>query len=264
PPPGSMIQYFRRNKSYGRREDSTSMREHPQIAIDGPAGVGKSTIGERVARRLGCLYVDTGAFYRTLTFLALERAISPDDAEALAALARTARMRIVAPTEREALADGRQYTVLADDRDITRELRTPKVEASVSRVARHPDVRAALILLMRRMVDEHAVVMVGRDIGTVVLPEADLKIYLMTSIDERARRRHSDLVAQLGAASPSLEAVRADIARRDEIDRAQMRPAPDAITLQNDHLEPEQTVELILGELRQRQAAAGLMAAAED
>jgi cytidylate kinase len=240
------------------------MREHPRIAIDGPAGVGKSTIGERVAQRLGSLYVDTGAFYRTLTSLALQRDVSPDDAEALTALAHAAQIQIVPPDAVDAQADGRQYTVLADGRDITHELRTSVVEANVSRVARHPDVRAALILLMRRMADDLAVVMVGRDIGTVVLPDADLKIYLMTSIDERARRRHGDLVAQLGAASPTLEAVRADIARRDEIDRALMHPAPDAITLHNDHLEPDQTVELILDELRQRQAAAGLIAAAEN
>lgn len=239
------------------------MREHPQIAIDGPAGVGKSTIGERVAHQLGSLYVDTGAFYRTLTCLALRHDVSPDDAEALTALAHAARIQIVPPTQADAQADGRQYTVLADEQDITRELRTPTVEASVSRVARHPKVRTALIALMRQMADDHAVVMVGRDIGTVVLPDADLKIYLMTSIDERARRRHGDLVAQQGAASPSLEAVRADIARRDEIDRAQMHPAPDAITLYNDHLEPDETVALILGYLRQRQAA-GTVAVAED
>jgi cytidylate kinase len=239
------------------------MREHPRIAIDGPAGVGKSTIGERVARQLGSLYVDTGAFYRTLTYLALRRAVSPDDADGLTALAAAARIQIVPPTQADAQADGRQYTVLADGQDITRELRTPVVEASVSRVARHPAVRAALIALMRQMADDHAVVMVGRDIGTVVLPEADLKIYLMTSIDERARRRHGDLVAQQGATSPTLEAVRAEIARRDEIDHAQMHPAPDAITLYNDHLEPDETVALILGYLRQRQTAAGPVAAAE-
>jgi CMP/dCMP kinase len=225
------------------------MREHPQIAIDGPAGVGKSTIGERVAKCLGYLYVDTGAFYRALTVLALRAGVPLDDGLALAALAGRSAIRIVPPT----VSDGRQYTVLADDHDITRELRAPEVEGAVSWVAAHPPVRAALIAQMRAMADDLKVVMVGRDIGTVVLPNADLKIYLMTSISERAQRRHGDLMAQLGALAPSLEAVRDDMARRDAIDSTQLRPAPDAITINNDHLEPEETVERILEYLRQRQ-----------
>jgi cytidylate kinase len=236
------------------------MREHPQIAIDGPAGVGKSTIGERVARRLRCLYVDTGAFYRALTALALREGNSLDDGAGLAALAERAAIHIVPPT----VADGRQYTVLAESRDITLELRTPAVEAAVSRVAAHPFVRAALIAQMRAMADDVMVVMVGRDTGTVVLPEADLKIYLITSIEVRARRRHGDLVAQLGAGAPTFEDVREDIARRDAVDRAQSHPAPDAITINNDHLEPAETVEHILEYLRQRQIQPSHRTAAED
>ncbi|MBF6589459.1 MAG: (d)CMP kinase [Ktedonobacterales bacterium] len=236
------------------------LREHPRIAIDGPAGVGKSTIGERVARRLACLYVDTGAFYRALTGLALRQGINVDDAAALATLAEHADIRIIPPT----VSDGRQYTVLVDGADITADLRTPAVEAAVSRVSAAPAVRVALIAQMRRMADDHTVVMVGRDIGTVVLPDADLKIYLMTSIEERARRRHGDLVAQLGAASPPFEAVHDDIARRDATDQAQMRPAPDAIMLHNDHLEPEQTVEHILRYLRERLERSGKVLASED
>lgn len=236
------------------------MREHPQIAIDGPAGVGKSTIGERVAQRLGCLYVDTGAFYRALTALALRESIAVTEGAELAALAERAAIRIVAPT----VGDGRQYTVLAAGRDITGDLRTPAVEAAVSRVAAHPAVRTALIARMRALADDAAVVMVGRDIGTVVLPDADLKIYLTTSIAERARRRHGDLVAQLGEQAPSYEEVCADIARRDAIDQAQMRPAEDAITINNDHLAPAETVARILDELRRRQARARLTPLAEE
>jgi cytidylate kinase len=236
------------------------LRDHPQIAIDGPAGVGKSTIGGRVAQRLGCLYVDTGAFYRTLTVLALREHIDPDDEERLTERASRATIQIVPPT----IDDGRQYTVLADGDDITRELRTPAAEGAVSRVAAQPRVRSALIRLMREMADGYTVVMVGRDIGTVVLPDADLKIYLMTSIEERARRRHSDLIAQLGAAAPSFEVVRDDLARRDAIDRAQMHPAPDAITINNDHLEPDETVELILVHLRRLQEHSGQITTAEN
>lgn len=225
-----------------------ALPEHPQIAIDGPAGVGKSTIGERVAQRLGCLYVDTGAFYRALTVIALAHNVSPEDGAALTALAQNVPIAILPPT----VDDGRQYTVRADDQDITHELRTPAVERAVSLVSKHPPVREALIAQMRAMAQAQTVVMVGRDIGTTVLPHADLKIYLMTSIDERARRRHGDLVAQLAAASPSYETVREDMARRDAIDQQQLHPAADAVVINNDHLQPEETVERILAILAER------------
>jgi len=177
------------------------MREHPQIAIDGPAGVGKSTIGERVARHLGCLYVDSGAFYRALTVLAVNEQIDPDDEERLTALAESSNIRIVTPT----VSDGRQYTVLAGNTDITPALRTPEVETNVSRVSRHPSVRDALRVLQQAMADDQTVVMVGRDIGTVVLPDADLKIWLTPSLEQRAQRRHGDLVASMGEQAPTLD-----------------------------------------------------------
>jgi cytidylate kinase len=223
------------------------MREHPQIAIDGPAGVGKSTIGERVARHLGCLYVDSGAFYRALTVLAVNEHIDPDDGERLTALAQSSNIRIVTPTVR----DGRQYTVLAGETDITPDLRTPEVEKTVSRVSRHPTVRDALIGRMRVMADDQTVVMVGRDIGTVVLPDADLKIWLTTSLEKRAHRRHSDLVASMGDEAPTLDEVRADIARRDEKDKNQMQAAANAHTINNDHLTADETVAKILTLLHQ-------------
>jgi cytidylate kinase len=218
------------------------MRAHPHIAIDGPAGVGKSTIGERLARRLGYLYVDTGAFYRTLTYAALRHGVAPEDVDALAALARAMDTAIVPPT----VQDGRQYTVLMDGEDVTRMLRTPAVEASVSRISSHPPVRAALIGRMRQLVSDQGVVMVGRDIGTVVLPDADLKIFLTTSIEERAKRRHGDLLALHGAAGPTLDAVRAEIARRDAIDAPQTGVAPDAVVINNDHLQADEVVERIV------------------
>lgn len=220
------------------------------IAIDGPAGVGKSTIGERLARRLGALYVDTGAFYRTLTYVALRESIAPDDAAALAALARRMDIAIVGPTA----PDGRQYTVLVDGEDITPDLRSPAVEANVSRMSSPPAVRAALIERMRQMAGGQPVVMVGRDIGTVVLPEADLKIYLTTSIEERAKRRHGDLVAKYGADAPSLDEVRDEIRRRDAIDEPNMRRAPDAKTINNDHLQADDVVDRIVEMLAERRA----------
>lgn len=223
-------------------------RAHLQITIDGPAGVGKSTIGESVAQRLGSLYVDTGAFYRTLTYLAIAHAIAPEDAPALAALARAMHIAIVAPT----IADGRQYTVLVDGEDVTQRLRTPDVEATVSRVSSHEGVRAALIERMREMAGRQSVVMVGRDIGAVVLPHARCKVYLTTSLEQRAQRRHRDLVAAQGEQAPSLETVRQKIAERDAIDAPHTYIAPDAIIINNDHLEADDVVARIIAALAER------------
>jgi cytidylate kinase len=224
------------------------MHTHLQIAIDGPAGVGKSTIGERLARRLGCLYVDTGAFfYRTLTYEALKAALPPDDAAALEKLAERIRIEITAPLLPESNQEPHQYRVLVNGEDITPYLRTPAVEAAVSEVSSHASVRATLIGRMRQLADHQAVVMVGRDIGTVVLPDADLKIFLTTSIEERARRRHRDLMAKYGPDHcPSLATVADEIAKRDAIDAPHTRVADDAITLNNDHLEADEVVEMII------------------
>jgi CMP/dCMP kinase len=224
------------------------MRTHLQIAIDGPAGVGKSTIGERLARQLGYIYVDTGAFYRTLTYAALRKGIAPNDKVALNSLARRIRIQISAPMETE----GHQYSVWVDGEDITSQLRTPAVEAAVSEVSSHEPVRATLIERMQEMADERGVVMVGRDIGTVVLRDADLKIFLTCSLEERARRRHSDLVAKYGDDAPSLATVKDEIARRDAIDAPHTRVAPGAFRLNNDHLEVDQVVEMILQIIRDR------------
>jgi CMP/dCMP kinase len=225
------------------------MRTHLQIAIDGPAGVGKSTIGERLARQMGYLYIDTGAFYRTLTYMAVQHGIAPDEADDLDALARRIHIEITAPTT----ADGRQYTVLVDGTDVTPYLRTPSVETAVSRVSSHEPVRATLIAQMRKMADLQGVVMVGRDIGTVVLPEADVKIFLTTSIPERARRRHSDLVAKYGSNSPSLDTVQREIAQRDAIDAPHTWVASDAVVINNDHLEADDVVRIILQIISERQ-----------
>jgi CMP/dCMP kinase len=224
------------------------MRTHLQIAIDGPAGVGKSTIGERLARQLGYLYIDTGAFYRTLTFMSEKNEIAPDDTAGLEALARRIHIEITTPT----IADGRQYTVRVDGTDVTPYLRVPSVETAVSRVSSHEGVRATLIEQMRKMADMQGVVMVGRDIGTVVLPDADVKIFLTTSIGERAQRRHSDLVAKYGSNSPSLATVESEITQRDAIDAPHTWVANDAIILNNDHLEADDVVRIILQIIAER------------
>ncbi|MEO7002530.1 MAG: (d)CMP kinase [Ktedonobacterales bacterium] len=223
-----------------------------QIAIDGGAGAGKSTLGERLAQRLGHLYVDSGAFYRALTALALARGVAPTDEAGLVALAQSAPVTIITPTPEDAANDGRQYTVLVTGTDkdtlvdITHELRTVAVERAVSPVARHSAVRQTLIAQMRAMADTRSVVMVGRDIGTVVLPDATLKIYLTASLAARAERRHADLLAAEGPDAPTLDAVRADLEARDAKDAAQMLPAEDAHTIANDQRTVDEVVEQIV------------------
>ena len=224
------------------------MPEHLRIAIDGPAGSGKSTIGERVARALGYLYIDTGAMYRALTFAMLERGVDPSDLDTLGDLAERMDLRVLLPT----VADGRQYTVLVDGRDVTSLLRTPTVEAAVSAASKPPRVRDAMCERQRALAAQQGVVMVGRDIGTVVLPNADLKIFLQVSVEERARRRHRDLVAALGDASPSYEWVRDDLARRDALDAAQSQRAPDAQTIVTDDLQADDVVARIIAMATQR------------
>src|SRR5215471_12906704 len=197
--------------------------QHPRhIAIDGPAGSGKSTVGELLARRLGYLYIDTGAMYRAVAWLALQKGVNTTDGPALASLAEHAGIIISHPH----IDDGRQYTVTVRGQDVTWDIRSAEVTRIVSIVSAHPEVRSILIAQQREMAQQHdGTVMVGRDIGAVVLPNADLKIYLTASLQERARRRYSELVERLGqydATLPEIEEVLADIQRRDEIDHDNM------------------------------------------
>jgi cytidylate kinase len=229
-----------------------------QIAIDGAAGAGKSTVGERVAQRLGYLYIDSGAFYRALTVMALRRDVPVGDEAALLALLASVPIQITHPT----VSDGRQYTVLAGGEDITPELHTLRVAEHVSAVARHPEVRKTLIGAMRAMANAHNVVMVGRDIGLVVLPEATLKIALSAPPEERARRRHADLVADMGAEAPGLDRVLADIEERDRRDAGQMALATDAVPIVNPDGQLDAVVDQIISLLNERLAARASASAA--
>jgi len=211
------------------------------ITIDGPAGAGKSTVGELLARRLGYLYFDTGTMYRALTWAALQRGVDPADAVATTALARALDIQVLAPT----VADGRQYTVLVDGEDATAELRLPEIERHVSRAASYPEVREAMRAQQRAIGKRGRVVMVGRDIGNIVMPDAPLKIYLEASLQERARRREAELRAR--GRDVSLAEVQAEIARRDALDQHVMAPALDAVVIHSDGLAPADVVEAILG-----------------
>jgi CMP/dCMP kinase len=226
------------------------MRRPGRIAIDGPAGSGKSTVGEQLAHTLGYLYVDTGAMYRALAWLALHEQIDITDGEALAQLIQRAKIVVSRPT----VDDGRQYTVTVCGQDITWEIRSPEVTQAVSTVSAHPQVRALLRAHQREMAaQEQGVVMVGRDIGSVVLPDAELKIYLNASLEERAQRRYTELVERykLGSTLPTLEAVVEDIRRRDDMDHDRMRPAHNAIVVMTDNLSVSQVLELMYSYLEE-------------
>lgn len=210
------------------------------ITIDGPAGAGKSTLGELLAKKLGYLYFDTGVMYRALTLAALRRGVDPGDAAGLAALARDLDIDLRPPTA----DDGRQYTVLLGGADVTWDLRLPEVDRNVSLAASHPAVREIMRARQRAIGMRGRVVMVGRDIGTIVLPEARLKIYLDASLRARAERRAAQLEAR--GEPTNLAAIESDVARRDALDSHVMGQADDAIILSSDALSPEQEVELIL------------------
>jgi len=184
------------------------------ITIDGPVAAGKSTVARHLADRLGAILFDTGTLYRAVTLAALSRAVSPDAAEALADLAKTRQIDVRRPTP----GLGRLYDVTMDDEDVTDQIRHPLVDRHVSVVSAHPAVRAALLPVQREIAGRGAVVMVGRDTGSVVVPDAGLKIYLDASPEERAERRHAELVAR--GMDRTYEEVLADLHRRDEIDGA--------------------------------------------
>lgn len=200
------------------------------IAIDGPAASGKSTIGMMIAQRLDYLCLDTGSMYRALTLAAIRRHTSPHDEAAIVLLAHECDIDVLPPAGE---ADGRLYTVLLDNEDVTWDLRLPVVEESVSQVSLYPEVRAEMVRRQRAVARRGRVVMIGRDIGTVVVPDAPLKLYITASPQERARRRLLDRLRQ--GHEDSYDAILADVIRRDHIDsnrrHSPLRPAADAIVI---------------------------------
>ena len=216
------------------------------VAIDGPSGAGKSTLARRVAKELHFLYVDTGAIYRSIGWYALQQGAALDRAESVAALLPDLNVEV------RYGEDGLQHMVV-NDRDVTEEIRSPEVSAAASQVAAVPEVRAYLLDMQRDLARTHDVIMDGRDIGTVVLPEADCKIFLTASDEARAARRCREL-AQRGT-PVAYEDVLSDMRRRDEKDRtraaAPLRQAEDAVVLDTSELDFEDSAQALLRLIRE-------------
>lgn len=223
---------------------SFSSRPRPVIAIDGPAGAGKSTVALRVAQRLGYVLVDTGALYRGVALAALDAGVSWDDDAGLGALAQRLRLEFVPTRDREA---GPPH-LLIDGRDCSQRIRTPEISLGASEVSKHPSVRHALLAIQRRMGELGGVVLEGRDIGTVVFPDAEVKVFLTAAAESRANRRVSDL-ADRGIMADFGQTL-AEIELRDERDKsrsvAPLRAAPDAVTLDTTHLDVDSVVDQLV------------------
>ncbi|MCX8073671.1 MAG: (d)CMP kinase [Candidatus Binatia bacterium] len=210
------------------------------VAIDGPAGAGKSTVSRRLAQRLGFQYVDTGSMYRVIGVLAAERGIAPDDAAALDQLCRETRI---------SFRDDEQgrTRVFADGRDLTEAIRTPEAAQWASKVSAVPEVRAHLVAQQRALGARGGVVMEGRDIGTVVFPDAMAKFFLDASPLERARRRAAEWHREVSEAE--IEAVAKEIAERDARDRqrahAPLKPAPDAVYVDTTEKSIDEVVQML-------------------
>jgi CMP/dCMP kinase len=208
------------------------------VAIDGPAGAGKSTVARRLAKRLGFRYLDTGAMYRALTWLALEHGTSLDDEPGLAVLAQA-----------NAVTFDATGAVAIGGRDVTEAIRGARIDRVVSTVARHPQVRAVMRERQQELAEEGDAVIEGRDIGTVVAPDAEVKVYLVAQPAVRARRRLSER-PEIGA-----DALATDLRLRDQRDAVRMQPAPDAITIDTTELDIDDVVAQIEELVRTRTVA---------
>ena len=234
----------------------TSAGDHSRvIAIDGPAASGKSSVGRALAGRVGAIFLDTGLLYRAVTAEALKRGISPADGASLTRLADDLDLRI-APAS---VADGRPHDVLVGGEDVTGTLRTPEIDAEVSEVSEHQGVRDALLPIQRRIADGGKVIMVGRDIASVIVPDAGLKLYLDASPGVRARRRFLELQGK--GIDATYDEVLSDLIRRDEIDStreiAPLKQAHGAIVLDTDELSEDEVVDRVESLVRRAWTVAG-------
>lgn len=216
------------------------MSHSGSIAIDGPVASGKTLVGSLLAKRLGCRFLDTGAMYRAVTWAALERESDLEDEVALTRMASSLDIRLVSGEA--------ETRLLVDGWDITDQLRDAEVERWVSAVSSVSGVRAVMVEQQRAIARKGLIVMVGRDIGTVVLPDATTKVFLNASVEVRARRRYHELQEQ--GHTPDYEQVLSELIRRDRIDTERddspLRPAADAIQIETDALSPEEVIERIV------------------
>ncbi len=226
------------------------MKKTIRVAIDGPSGAGKSTLARSAAARLGYLYVDTGAIYRTIGCAAARRGIDPGDQAAVVAMLPALSISL---TYGE---DGLQHMALNGE-DVTAEIRLPEMSRYASQVSAYPEVRAYLLEMQRQLAREHSVIMDGRDIGTVVLPDAEVKVFLTASAEERARRRMLEL--QQRGTPESYEDILRAIEERDWNDThrsaAPLRQAEDAVVLDTTDLDFAQSEAALLGIIRERTGA---------
>ena len=210
------------------------------IALDGPVAVGKSSVGSLLAERLGYIFFDTGMLYRAFTWKVIKSGVSLENEPELCQLAKTTKFDFVPSREGK-------LSFLVDGEDVSSHLFNPEVEEKVSLISQVPCVRLVMVTEQRKLAEKGRVVMAGRDIGTVVLPWAELKIYLTASTEERARRRHKELLAR--GENSSLEAVLADLKERDERDTKRpispLKPARDAVIIDTEKLTLHQVVDKI-------------------
>ena len=220
------------------------MSQYVSIAIDGPAASGKSSVGLELSKRLGYLFLDTGVMYRAITWAALQKNIGIDNETAISKLASKSIIEIYQPS----LKDGRTNDICVDGVDITRQLTEKLINDNVSQVSKYKEVRNSLTKQQQEIALKGNIVMVGRDIGTVVLPGADHKFFLNASSQERAKRRHLEEIKKGG--NPIFEEIRSNIIERDRIDTtrilAPLIPAKDAHIIDTDNKTIEQVVEEIL------------------
>ena len=221
-----------------------------RVSLDGPGSSGKSSVGAAAAGQLGYRFLDTGVLYRALTWLSVDRDVDPDDAASLVSL--VSRIQLV-PDEL-----GRMRRVKVDGTDVTDRLHSPEVDRRVSAVSRLPEVRDALLMTQRSLAAEGRIIVAGRDIGSVVLPDADLKLYLDVSLEERARRRSSE--RGLEPASPEAQRIRSDLQRRDELDSsravAPLRIPDGAVLVRSDGRAFGETVAEVVRLIEQHSAMA--------
>ncbi|MGD7045452.1 (d)CMP kinase [Jeotgalibacillus proteolyticus] len=215
-------------------------RKNIRIALDGPAAAGKSTIAKKLAEKLGFIYIDTGAMYRTLTYKAIQQKIDVEDEEELSKLLLNTLIELI-PGE-----TGQR--VFLDGQEVTEKIRSNEVTSQVSFVAKHKSVRAEMVRRQQMLVEDGGIVMDGRDIGTHVIPDAEVKVFMVASVEERARRRFEDHKDQ--GIKSSLEGLKKEIAERDHLDstRAEspLRKAQDAVELDTTSMKIDEVVEKIM------------------